>query len=173
MDKLDYLQELGINAIYFNPLNDAPSLHKFDARNYRHIDVNFGPDPEGDIAIMSREDPWDPSTWQWTSADRMFLDLGGRGAMNPAFAEGVGDLSVHEAATSPTRNDLVYFSYYSGGFRVLKITADEKLQEVGRFIDQGGNDFWGVQVFSQGGKEYVAASDLDYGLYIFEYTGSD
>jgi hypothetical protein len=93
-------------------------------------------------------------------------------AMDPAYAEGFGDLSVHEAATSPTRNDLVYFSYYSGGFRVLKITADEKLQEVGHFIDQEGNDFWGVQVFSQDGKEYVAASDLDYGLYIFEYTGS-
>ena len=100
-------------------------------------------------------------------------------AMDPQYAEGYGDLSVHEAATSPTRNDLVYFSYYSGGFRVLKITADQKLTEVGRFIDAGdvgdasGNDFWGVQVFSQGGKEYVAASDLDFGLYIFEYTGSE
>jgi hypothetical protein len=92
-------------------------------------------------------------------------------AMDPAFAEGFGDLSVHEAATSPTRNDLVYFSYYSGGFRVLKIDNDE-LVEVGRFIDQGGNDFWGVQVFSHAGQEYVAASDMDHGLYIFRYTGS-
>ena len=93
-------------------------------------------------------------------------------AMNPAFAEGFGDLSVHEAATSPTRADLVYFSYYSGGLRVLKITADQKLQQVGHFIDLGGNNFWGVQVFSQGGKELVAASDMAHGLYIFEYTGS-
>jgi hypothetical protein len=28
-----------------------------------------------------------------------------------------------------------------------------------------------VQVFQRNGKEYVAASDMDYGLYIFEYTG--
>lgn len=28
-DKLDHLQELGITAIYFNPLNDAPSLNKY------------------------------------------------------------------------------------------------------------------------------------------------
>ena len=90
-------------------------------------------------------------------------------AMDPAFAEGFGDLSVHEAATSPTVNNRIYFSYYSGGFRVLEIQND-KLVEVGRFIDQGGNDFWGVQVFSQGGKELVAASDMDFGLYIFEYT---
>ena len=90
-------------------------------------------------------------------------------AMNPAYADGFGDLSVHEAATSPTVNNRIYFSYYSGGFRVLEI-QNEKLVQVGHFIDVGGNDFWGVQVFSQGGKELVAASDMDFGLYIFEYT---
>lgn len=48
---------------------------------------------------------------------------------------------------------------------------DDTLREVGRFIDDRGNDFWGVQVFTHGGKEFVAASDRDYGLYIFQYTG--
>ncbi|SMO67379.1 Glycosidase [Saccharicrinis carchari] len=75
LDKLDYLQDLGITAIYFNPLNDAPSLHKYDARNYHHIDVNFGPDPQGDMTIIASETPDDPSTWQWTSADKMFLQV--------------------------------------------------------------------------------------------------
>lgn len=75
MDRLDYLQELGVTALYFNPLNDAPSLHKYDARNYRHVDRNFGPDPEGDAAIMASDDPWDPSTWEWTASDRLFLAL--------------------------------------------------------------------------------------------------
>ncbi|NOU46747.1 MAG: alpha-amylase [Bacteroidales bacterium] len=75
MDKLDYLSDLGINAVYFNPLNDAPSLHKYDARNYHHVDVNFGPDPEGDNAIIASEDPADPATWKWTSADKLFLEV--------------------------------------------------------------------------------------------------
>ncbi|MFN2372551.1 MAG: alpha-amylase family glycosyl hydrolase [Cyclonatronaceae bacterium] len=75
IDKLGYLEDLGITAIYFNPLNDSPSLHKYDARSYHHIDRNFGPDPDGDLAIMEREDPADPSTWEWTSADRLFLQL--------------------------------------------------------------------------------------------------
>ena len=75
IDKLDYLQELGITALFINPLNDAPSLHKYDARNYHHIDVNFGPDPVGDNQIIASEHPDDPSTWKWTSADKMFLKL--------------------------------------------------------------------------------------------------
>lgn len=75
MDQLDYLQKLGVNAIYFNPLNDAPSMHKYDARNYHHIDVNFGPDPDGDMALIAQEDLNDPSTWHWTSADKLFLAL--------------------------------------------------------------------------------------------------
>lgn len=75
LEKLDYLQKLGINAIYLNPINDAPSLHKYDARNYHHVDVNFGPDPEGDLRIISGENPADPTSWQWTSADKLFLQL--------------------------------------------------------------------------------------------------
>jgi glycosidase len=75
LDKLDNLQDLGVSAIYFNPLNDSPSLHKYDARNYRHIDRTFGPDPAGDTTIINAEDPIDPATWRWTAADRLFLKL--------------------------------------------------------------------------------------------------
>jgi glycosidase len=75
LDKLGYIDSLGVNVIYFNPLNDSPSLHKYDARNYTHIDRNFGPDPDGDIAVMASETPDDPSTWKWTSADKLFLKL--------------------------------------------------------------------------------------------------
>lgn len=73
--KLDYLSELGINAIYFNPLFESPSLHKYDATYYHHIDNNFGPDPAGDRRIWAQENPAEPATWQWTSADTTFLAL--------------------------------------------------------------------------------------------------
>jgi len=75
LDRLDYLQDLGVTALYLNPVNDAPSLHKYDARNYHHIDRNFGPDPRGDEARMAAETPWDPATWGWTAADSLFLAL--------------------------------------------------------------------------------------------------
>jgi len=75
LEKMDYIQSLGVTAIYFNPLNDSPSLHKYDARNYSHIDRNFGPDPTGDVLIMDSEVHDDPSTWKWTSADILFLKV--------------------------------------------------------------------------------------------------
>lgn len=75
LEKLDYIKELGVTAIYFNPLNDSPSLHKYDARNYAHIDRNFGPDPVGDAALMELENQGNPASWQWTAADKLFLTV--------------------------------------------------------------------------------------------------
>lgn len=75
VDKLDYLKDLGITAIYFNPLFESPSLHKYDASSYHHIDNNFGPDPDGDRSIWWTENPADATTWKWTSADRLFVRL--------------------------------------------------------------------------------------------------
>ncbi|MGD8277849.1 MAG: alpha-amylase family glycosyl hydrolase, partial [Gemmatimonadota bacterium] len=75
IDELDYLQALGVTALYLNPVNDAPSLHKYDARTYRHIDRNFGPDPRGDEQRIAAEDPVLPGTWTWTAADSLFLSL--------------------------------------------------------------------------------------------------
>lgn len=91
-------------------------------------------------------------------------------AHDPAYADGYGDLSVHEVATSQQFANRMYFSYYSGGFRVVDIERNE-LVEKGHLIAEGGSNFWGVEVFQSGGKEYVAASDRDYGLVIFRYTG--
>jgi glycosidase len=42
LDKLDYLQALGVTAIYFNPIFESPSNHKYDTTDYRLIDDNFG-----------------------------------------------------------------------------------------------------------------------------------
>jgi hypothetical protein len=94
-------------------------------------------------------------------------------AHDPAFADGFGDLSVHEIATSHKDSRLAYVSYYSGGLRVLAVQEKGKrasIVEKAAHIDAGGNNFWGVETFSKNGKEYVAASDRDLGLYLYEYT---
>jgi len=75
IDKLDYLKDLGISAIYLNPVFDSPSAHKYDGASYHHIDPNFGPDPQADRVLMAKENPLDPASWVWTKADELALTL--------------------------------------------------------------------------------------------------
>lgn len=49
LDKLDYLQELGITGIYLTPINESPSNHKYDTTDYEKIDPHFG-----DEALMKK-----------------------------------------------------------------------------------------------------------------------
>jgi hypothetical protein len=93
-------------------------------------------------------------------------------AQDPALATGSGDLSVHEVAMDPRPgSSLAYLSYYAGGLRVLEY-GSQGMKEVGAFIAEGGNNFWGVEVHRhKNGQYYVMASDRDYGLWIFQYTG--
>ena len=73
-EKLPYLKELGVNALYLTPIFKAPSYHKYDVQDYRHIDDGFG--TRGDYEnVTAREDLLDPRTWQWTESDRRFLAL--------------------------------------------------------------------------------------------------
>ena len=90
-------------------------------------------------------------------------------ALDPSFASGFGTLSIHEFATDPEAR-LAYSAYYAGGLRVLRF-GNRGLRETGRFIDEGGNNFWGVEQFTDRGDRLIALSDRDFGLYIFEYTG--
>ncbi len=75
LDSLDYLTDLGIEAIYLNPIFDSPSSHKYDGASYHHVDPHFGPDPDGDRRLIASETPHDPGTWLWTAADRLVLRL--------------------------------------------------------------------------------------------------
>jgi hypothetical protein len=84
---------------------------------------------------------------------------------------------VHEVATDPQNANLAYLSYYAGGIRVIEIQCtiptDQstcELVEVGRYIDAGGNNFWGVEAFVRNGETYILGSDRDSGLWIFKYT---
>lgn len=94
-------------------------------------------------------------------------------ALDPAYKSGFGNLTVHEVKTEPRpKVNLAYFSYYDAGLRVAKF-GKNGIQEVGHYVAEGGNDFWGVyplQIGSQG-QPYLLMSDRDSGLWIFRYTG--
>ena len=42
--KIPYLRELGVTALYLNPIFRAPSVHKYDCVDYFHVDEHFGGD---------------------------------------------------------------------------------------------------------------------------------
>lgn len=41
-DKLDYLQDLGVEVLYLNPIFVSPSNHKYDSQDYDYIDPHYG-----------------------------------------------------------------------------------------------------------------------------------
>ncbi|PIE03358.1 MAG: alpha-amlyase [Acidobacteria bacterium] len=51
INKLDYIQEIGCNALYLNPIFHASSNHKYDTIDYFTIDPAFGSDRTFDTLI--------------------------------------------------------------------------------------------------------------------------
>jgi hypothetical protein len=94
-----------------------------------------------------------------------------RESLDERFAEGFGDLSIHEFATDPTE-PLAYSSYYAGGIRVLRFSRAAGLEQTGAWIDEQGSNFWGIEQFTTPqGQRLIAGSDRDFGLVILRYTG--
>jgi hypothetical protein len=120
-------------------------------------------------------------------------------ALDPAYASGFGDLTVHEVKTDPRQGkDVAYFSYYAAGLRVATF-GNKGIREVGHYIADGGNNFWGVYPLCTGAcakhvkdaygsdsadspastaadkekRPLLLLSDRDSGLWIFRYTGKE
>jgi len=56
LGKLDYLQELGVEVIYFNPLFVSPSNHKYDIQDYDYIDPHLTVIPYDGGAVLNEGD---------------------------------------------------------------------------------------------------------------------
>ncbi len=88
LDKLDYLADLGIEVIYFNPVFVSPSNHKYDAQDYEHVDPHYGKiiTSEGHI-LKEGEDNSSATLYRFRTTDPKNL-----AASDALFAE-----LVHEA----------------------------------------------------------------------------
>ena len=73
-ERLDYLKELGVNALYLNPVFQSESHHKYNATNFVHIDEHYGGGLDYKHA-EAHENLLDPNTWSFTQSDRAFLDF--------------------------------------------------------------------------------------------------
>ena len=56
MRKVDYLQDLGVEAIYLNPIFVSPSNHKYDIQDYDYIDPHFGRIVKNDGENLQRDE---------------------------------------------------------------------------------------------------------------------
>ena len=56
MKKLDYLQDLGVEAIYLNPIFVSPSNHKYDIQDYDYTDPHFGRIVKNDGENLQRDE---------------------------------------------------------------------------------------------------------------------
>ncbi|MBQ9990125.1 MAG: glycoside hydrolase family 13 protein [Lachnospiraceae bacterium] len=80
MDKLDYLKDLGIDAIYFNPLFVSPSNHKYDIQDYDYIDPHIGKivNDEGELLRPDQHENKEATRYIKRVTDRANLEASNR-----------------------------------------------------------------------------------------------
>lgn len=153
VDRLPYLQDLGVNALYLNPVFQAPSLHKYDTTDYRHVDESFGAG-EGDYAhAIAKEDLLDPSTWTWSESDRIFLDTLAA-CKNAGFRVIIDGVFNHVGTTHPAFEDVRrrnVESPYADWFDIRSWTP---------FEYRGWADFVELPVFRKAPERGLAAKTL-------------
>ena len=98
MQKLDYLQELGVEVLYLNPIFVSPSNHKYDIQDYDYVDPHFGRIVKDEGEVLQRDENGnlkaDP-TYPNKSASRYIFrvtDKENLEASNQLFAEFVEEV---------------------------------------------------------------------------------
>src|SRR5699024_9515925 len=89
MEKLDYLQDLGVEVLYFNPLFVSPSNDKYDIQDYDYIDPHYGVivDDGGEVLPEGETDNAKATKYQKRTTDIRNLE-----ASNQLFLEFVEEL---------------------------------------------------------------------------------
>ncbi|MCU0486004.1 MAG: alpha-amylase family glycosyl hydrolase, partial [Anaerolineales bacterium] len=107
-EKLDYLQKLGVNTIYLNPIFESPSNHKYDTTDYMQVDDAFGGNAAFAALVTALEGRGMhlilDGVFNHTSSDSIFFDRYGR----------YSSLGACESPTSPYRDWYYFYAPPSG-----------------------------------------------------------
>ncbi len=157
--KLPYLKELGVNALYLNPVFESPSYHKYDVTNYCHIDDNFG--TKGDYAeVVGSEALNNPDSWKWTPSDQQFLDFLKK-AHDMGFKVILDGVFNHVGQQHPAFQDVMEHGQASNFNQWFEITSWDPLRW------QGWADFEHMPVFQKNRRGFA---DEDVRKHIFAIT---
>ena len=122
IDQLDYLQDLGVSILYFNPIFESPSNHKYDTTDYGVISRDFG-DLATFQALITAANNRGMSivldgVFNHTSSDSIYFDrysrfdaAGNETSSGPGTNDGSG---ACESQNSPYR-DWYYFTDVTAG----------------------------------------------------------
>ena len=88
-DKLDYLQELGVDVLYLNPIFVSPSNHKYDCQDYDYIDPHYGKIVEDGGELLA---DWDRANAHAGKYIKRVTDKKNLEASNQFFAEFVEEV---------------------------------------------------------------------------------
>ncbi len=106
--RLNYLKDLGVTAIYFNPVFDAASNHAYDTQDYYKIDPFFGTNKEFEKFLKAAEKSGMKvildGVFNHVSSDSKYFDRYGH------FA----DLGACESVDSPYRDWFNFFEQAGG-----------------------------------------------------------
>ncbi|MBV8062091.1 MAG: glycoside hydrolase family 13 protein, partial [Nevskia sp.] len=160
LQKLDYLQDLGVTAIYFNPIFTSPSNHKYDTVDYLQIDPHFG-----DLSTFQ-------SLLQAAHARGMHVILDGvfnhTSNQNPKFIDAStnGPSSPYwswyniyglPVVTTPTPNYDAWWGFATLPKLMVEKTpavADYLINQVVDFWDKQGIDGWRLDVPNEVGTDF-------------------
>lgn len=154
LEQLDYLQSLGVTAIYFNPIFESPSNHKYDTTDFSIIDDNFGVvnDPAASLALFQTLTAEANNrgmnvildgVFNHTSSDSIYFDRyrrfpapdGGCESLTSPYRDWFFFQPAPVPGTGPCAGDTVYTSWF--GFDSLpKLNAAN--QEVRDYFYAGG-----------------------------------
>ncbi|MEO1235726.1 MAG: alpha-amylase family glycosyl hydrolase [Planctomycetota bacterium] len=125
-EALPYLRRLGVNAIYFNPIFEADSMHKYDTADFRHVDDNFGVKAQRRFEQVPGETD-DPATWGWSESDKVFLAFL-QEAKRQGFRVVIDGVFNHVGTSHPFFQDVMQngrASKYADWFEIAEWGNDE------------------------------------------------
>lgn len=163
-EKLDYLKDLGVQAIWLMPIHPSPSYHKYDVTDYRDIHPEYGTMKDFETFVAeahrrgirvvidlvinhtARQHPWfeaavqDPSGpyrdyYVWRRADEI-------DSMTVQSA-GPDTDNLRRWHETGKRTDDFYYAYFTGGMPDLNFDNPEvrrEIYDIGRFWLEKGVD---------------------------------